>query len=533
MTVVDLLVFFVAVATGAAAFRAVFRDSDGAPPLRATLAGVAGLAATVAVLASATLWLQQAGDPWNNARLTPAVALHYGFQLYYPLHEGPVLSTVVGPVAFLAYWPIGFLRGSPTTLILAACALNLVITCLLLVALVRRLATGPALRWLVALVGVMLAVFYPALRYSLFSIHADAPALLLGGIGAGIVIFARDGLSWTRCFAAALCLALAVWAKQSLAPIFLAVALVAALHHGMAAALRFLAASVVSGATVSAVFVGWFGFSNLRDNMFAVPARHPWHQMNLATGEIFNGLNPVGVVAHLKVLLAAALVIVRESWALLAVLLAALAEHALGSRPGRRWPRRAWAAWFLIACGLMPTAAVGRIKVGGEVNHESFAIFFLVAAFLCWLASVAFERGRPLPVRAAAVLLVLTVVTAPRVLEYPGWRNTWENQNESAYRYDLRHPGEIYFPWNPLTSLFAEGKLYHFDYGVFDRNLGGARVSPEHVRAFLPAPRPVIASFIAHHDYLLHEYFPDYRERPALGELTGWKIYGLVPGTQP
>ena len=157
-------------------------------------------------------------------------------------------------------------------------------------------------------------------------------------------------------------------------------------------------------------------------------------------------------------------------------------------------------------------------------------VLFLVAALLCWLASIAQEQGRPLPGRIAAVLAVLVMINAPRALEYPGWSAAWDNHNEAAYRYDVRHPGQIYFPWNPLTSLLAEGKLYHFDYGVFDRNLGGAHVSAEHIAQHLPSPRPPIASFIAHHDYILRTYFPDYVSRAASPELFGWKLYG-PPGS--
>ena len=97
--------------------------------------------------------------------------------------------------------------------------------------------------------------------------------MFLGALGAGLVIFARDGLDWSRCFVAALCLTLAVWAKQSLAPIFIAVALVTALHHGARETFRLVLASAVVGGIVSAILVGWLGFTNLRDNMFANPDR--------------------------------------------------------------------------------------------------------------------------------------------------------------------------------------------------------------------------------------------------------------------
>ena len=95
MAFADYTLLFFAIAAGAIAFFAVLRDTAGANLLRLALASLAGLGATLTLLATATIWLQQTGDPWNNARLTPAIALHHGFKLYYPLHEGPVLSTVV------------------------------------------------------------------------------------------------------------------------------------------------------------------------------------------------------------------------------------------------------------------------------------------------------------------------------------------------------------------------------------------------------------------------------------------------------
>jgi hypothetical protein len=42
----------------------------------------------------------------------------------------------------------------------------------------------------------------------------------------------------------------------------------------------------------------------------------------------------------------------------------------------------------------------------------------------------------------------------------------------------------------------------------------------------VPSPRPPIASFIAHHNYILGAYYSDYVAREPLAELPGWKIYG-------
>jgi hypothetical protein len=522
----DAVILCSALAAGAAVARRLCPGISNRPSAGLAPALLVGLAVTLVALEAAALWLVQPEDPWNNARLTPAIALHHGFKLYYPLQDGPVLSTVVGPMAFLAYWPIGFFKGSPTTLILLASALNLAVCAGLGLALVRAASVNPLARSLGWLTGAQLVLFYPSLRYSIFCIHSDAPALFLGGLGAGLVIFSRDGLSWRRSLLVALCLTLAVWAKQSLVPIFAAVGVVAGLTHGITAVRRLIAASAIVGGLVSIVFVAWLGYTNLRDNMFAVPAQHPWNQMSLISGEIFNDLNAIGAAAHLKVLVAAALSLARENWLAFAVLSAALISQAREGGTRWRWPRKPWAAWFLIAICMIPTAAIGRIKVGGAVNHESFVMFFFIAALVCWLVQKNDDNHPADFTSLVAVLALLSLVNFPHAWEYRGWRATWDNQSEQAYRYDLHHPGAVYFPWNPLTSLLAEGKLYHFDYGVFDRNLGGAHVGTDHVMRDLPSPRPLIASYVAHHDYILRTYFSDYRPRVPIPDLPGWKIYG-------
>lgn len=502
----------------------VGRSTDLPPTGRLPFAVIAGLAAATASVAAAALWLDQTGDPWNAARLAPSLALDSGYALYQPLETGPVLSTVVGPVAFLAYWPVGFLRASPTALILAASALNLLVFALVASSLLRRIAVDPATRLFAGIVALQLALLFPSLRYSLFCIHADAPALALATVGI-LVVLSPSALTWRGAALAALCFALATWAKQSLAPIFPAAALLVAMRDGRRAAGRLLGACALVGSVVSLAFVLWFGFENLRFNMFAVPARHPWLQMSLATGEIYSGLEAIGAAARLKVLLAAMLHIVRSAWPLFALFAFLLGERLLRRAPGEtRWPRTPWAAFALVAVALLPTAATGRVKLGGAVNHESFSIFFLVLATVAWLADHSASLTRL--ARLGAVSAVLLLVVGPRVVDYRGWRAAHENQNEAAYCYELAHPGRVYFPWNPLTSILAQHRVYHFDYGVYDRNLGQALVTPAHIALALPSPRPVIASYRAHHDHILRKYFPDYVLLPADPELPGWKLYG-------
>ena len=489
---------------------------------------LAFFATTVAVIAIAALWLGTPHDPWNAARLTPIVALQGGTALYQPLDQGPVLSTVVGPMAFIFYWPICLLLpSSPTPLILAAGALNLFSFAVLLFSLLTRFRVSQREKLLAALVAVHLALSFASLRYSLFSIHADAPALILGATGCGLLILSDGPIGWGRAITATTLLAVAVWSKQTSAPLYATALLVALNRDGMRGFLRMGAACLGSGALVSASLILSCGFEELRSNMLTVPLRHPWMQMSLTTGEIFKSVLAVGTAAKIKVVAAECLHLVRTNWPLFAALLAAFAL-GLARAPLKTLFRSRWASFGLTAILLFPTAALGRTKVGGEINHESFVILFLIAAFVCWLLEAEFPVGTR-PVVIVCVLTPLALSNAPRLMEYPGWRSANDNQNEAAYRYDKSQPGRIYFPWNPLTSVLNDGKVYHFDYGVFDRDLGGAEVSRQHILAGLPSPRPLIASYVAHHDYILRKHFPDYVRRKADPDLPDWQIYGPPP----
>jgi hypothetical protein len=527
---VDALVGAVALALGLATAATAWGQADLAPGLRLAVALIGGATAVGGVFGAATEWLDQPGDPWNAARLAPAVALHYGYGLYYPLDTGPVLSTVVGPVSFLAYWPIGFLRSTPSALIFAGSALNLAVFALIVRALLRRTATDPATAWFAGFIGLHLAIAYPALRYSLFCIHSDAPALALIAVGVLVLLGGDPEVTAWRAAGAALCFTLAMWAKQSCVLVFVATAVILVLRDGRRTTVRFIAASAVVGAGVSLVFTTWLGFGALWMNMFQVPAHQAWYDMSLTTGAIHGSLAATGLAPKARVLVAATLQIVRSNWPLFALVAALFAEAYLHRQPGKPWwPRQNWAPFAFLAIALLPSAAVGRAKAGGAFNHESLSIFFLGLALISWLAEAATADRRVRVLGVTCVAGVLLAINLPRACEYRGWLAAWSNPNEESYNYDRAHPGQVYFPWFPLSSLLAEGKLYHFDWGVLDRNMGGAFVTPDHLAHGLPTARPVVAMNSRQYNYILRTYFPDYVRLTAELAVGDWQLYGPPP----
>lgn len=57
---------------------------------------------------------------------------------------------------------------------------------------------------------------------------------------------------------------------------------------------------------------------------------------------------------------------------------------------------------------------------------------------------------------------------------------------EQSFEQARTNPGRVYFASNPLSVLLAEGKLYHFDYGLFDRDLAGRMPTRAEFLAHVP-----------------------------------------------
>ncbi len=87
---------------------------------------------------------------------------------------------------------------------------------------------------------------------------------------------------------------------------------------------------------------------------------------------------------------------------------------------------------------------------------------------------------------------------------------------DNVFRYSKAHPGSIYFPDYPLAVLLAEGHLYHFSWGLQDREQAGYPVNAQeflrytphsHVMALTLMNFPWEAAIQAHCGQMLHPPF--------------------------
>ena len=165
-----------------------------------------------------SLWMSMPSIPWNAARLSVSMAFMKGYNLYSPIHEGPIISLIAGPVAPIVYIP-ATLASTPTGAILFAglicmglVLLPLLASCWISLPDVRRSPVGALYGFLFAASAIILfSDFFGVLVF----IHTDQTALGFGLLSCLALLKAMHGPRKHLMLAtAATMVVLAVWSKQ-------------------------------------------------------------------------------------------------------------------------------------------------------------------------------------------------------------------------------------------------------------------------------------------------------------------------------
>ena len=433
-----------------------------------------GLAVLVAVLSPLVILAVLRGFPGDleaDHRLAPTFALVHGYRLYYPPDSGPALSTLYGPVTALFYLP-ATLASTPMVAILIGTLWAMIAFFAASFATIRVAAGSIWTKWW-QLLGLTLALvwFVGPVERNASHIHADAPALACAALAC---LFAmrerRTFFAWENELVAALCGTLAVFAKQNMAPVLVAVAIWFALRGGRDL-WRFITFSIVLAAVMAGFTVTVLSSpSAFFFNCLVMPTHQPLDKTLL-----FPALSEICGFGLMLLLIPFAFI--ARAWA----------RSDAGTRGfllGRRTP-------LLILAGVLmvPAAIAGRMKWGGNENSLGLALFFFVLALLAEIAAVRDEaeaRLWSIPVLACCLVGLMPAA-------YFSVKSRPASPIQQAFVYARQHPGQVYFPQFPLVHLMAEGKLYHFSWGLTDRRNAGVPVSDEHFRANISPNAEVLA----------------------------------------
>ena len=476
----------------------------------------------------------------TSGRLAPPLAMVHGEKVYKPADSGIIFNTIYPPISYLAYAPAALFR-SPTAAITAgsSIALMLGLAPILGLCLARHGDTGKAPSPLFS--AFVFLAFWRFVFISLlgitFAIHADAPAFSIGAMACVVLYAGRlaPSLSTKTLAGSAILAAMAIWTKQTSATLLVVLPIWVFLAHGRAAGLRYCGWGAVALATLTATFVLIFGGRNLAFNLMEIPKSHPW----VFAPDYWKGFLAIGVEASTFVL---------PTFLMLGMLLLAIHWWERSNAPieaddrgrfdrlGATLRRNYWALFVAVGLSMIPMSFLTRIKVGGAFNAYVHVLYYLVAAIcvvlLDWHARN-LERGAYRVNAAIKIALLLSPVSPllivdSRLIDRVAYTTKFaENPEEYAYRYALKHPGEVYYPWNPLATFLAEGRSYHFEGGTVDRELGGFLVSESHFRRYTPERLRLVAysPSALYSSHWSMKYLQNFKRQVVIDELPGWVCY--------
>src|SRR3989338_5655741 len=330
--------FFVSLAVGFLTFQ-LGRRRAGWPADSKRLALFLPAALTLLLAMLAYKILHSPFDDQNWSRLQRTFLIAHGLPIYFGKDAGPVINSIYGPVAAIAFLPAVVFHSLPAIM---RSAEFLAIAFFFLPVLWLHLGHG---RKKEALAGAgfffVFAFFFfltSSIRNGAFHVHADAPALGLGALACAFIYF-RNGNMRCLCFPlSAVCAVLAFYTKQVMAPLFLALPLYVGITEGRRAALQYTAWLFATAAFFTALFFQRFGGEHLFFNLFVLPSRHPWRDADPLKAWMFAGTK-----------------LVRESF-FIALL------GFLAFRDRNRVPQRGWPLFLLVAIFLIPASLAGRAK---------------------------------------------------------------------------------------------------------------------------------------------------------------------------
>ncbi len=449
------------------------------------------------VAAAAWLWRCLCLFPihgWNEIRLMPTFMWVHGLSPYPAPGGGPATTWIYGPLPLALQLPATLAANVGQALLIAG-IINLAVTAIAIAVVCALWPTPSASRNPTArlLAAAVCFALWPRTNFEF--LQADNAAVAVGLLSLLCLQVSESPRS--RWLAAAGCAA-AIASKQSLLGLAAAQCLYLALHRdlrtGWLHALRVLALTGGIVALTAAVFGG----PGVRFHLLTLPAGLPWAaSLSGRLASVWPYLLVQGILPMAMLLAQGPQVWRRESpWLL---------------------PALAWiSAWPLDLLGLFTT--------GGSINSLHGALLLLPPAAVLVMTATNAPRWHTAAATITTALLVFRLLTtAPQ---------TWRPRSEAlrqGERLARSLPGQVYFPWHPLISYYADGRFYHTEDGLFIHWLTGHPTVTTSTSKYLPAHLHAVAFLRGEMDWgIARTLIPGNAQESDFGY---WHLYSWLPRT--
>lgn len=414
------------------------------------------LIAAALVAAALWLWLSWCIFPlrsWNDIRLAPTFALKLGLP-FYPGVDGAASTWMYGPLPVWLNWPATWMPG-PGEALLVAGGINMGVQVAAILAVCLAWPTPHS--GSISLGGRLLAAavtiaIWPWANWQF--LQADNYAVGCGLLANLVLVRSRgEAAAWG---AAGLATAGLMCKQTSLGVPLGQVAWLAA-TAGTIPTLRHVGRLALTGGGWLAVLLATTDPSRAWFTAILTPAGLPW------ANDIFERF--MDLAPHFAVQLAVPV----ATW-LWFVRRRATADLLL--------PTLTWAAAWL-------PGLASAFKIGGTLNNlQGFPLWLPPAAVVvsAALSQLPWGRGTRITLAVAAIGAITgrintrpVTIWQPLIVAY-----------DDAHDLSRQFPGQIWFPWNPLVTVFSEGRLYQVEDGLYVRSLVNRPVPQSVSREHMP-----------------------------------------------
>jgi hypothetical protein len=411
------------------------------------------------LLAGAFLWSTFCTTPlviWNPPRLAPTFAIADGLDPYAAGDSALHMGMMYMPM--FALWNLPATLAPNLTLAFAIeWSLNLVAIFLPAWLLFRWVWPERRHAWAALLATLLIRLSSESAGSAFLFLHLDALCIGFVLVAALALLRAIESGSSRACAVAGIFAAASVWTKQLAVVAPVALLTWALWQRRPGVARRFLFWCVGAGSAFGLIFCAWFGPEKLYFSVYLLPSRLP-REINSAT------LRELGVTFLNTHWLWCAL------WVVLGSFLWQQLRHARTESRGTKLS----ALMMWLALWHLPLGFLAQFIPGGALNSLYTLNFASVA--LAWSAV---ERWRAAPTTAASLrfprLLLGAVAVGAAIFALSRFQTIWRptDYQDQLVATARAHRGKIYFPFNPLVTLFTEKRILPFDDAISDLSFAG------------------------------------------------------------
>lgn len=438
---------------------------------------------------------------WTSIRLMPSFALLKGLPLYSLPKSPPWVMVGYGPLYPLAYLPAS-LASTPVSAVwigTTAAFTFILVPVALISQLVCRSGTLGALSppftsFILTLLFAMIALMSPALNYVMSSIHVDAPALGLLLMAAYFMLLGvaeADARARRFCILSGMSAGMSLCCKLNILPSVVALSLFAIWLFPRLNVMFFLASAAASVACSYMLSAYMNGLDSILTSI-KVLGSFPWAKVHVSSGGVhFTDEVIYGFLGKVETA-------VKLTWDYLTsnglgILFSLFCLGKLAGESGVAAKERpfAWKVillFLLLAAFLFPASIASLGKHGGDVNSR--ALFVLPLTLACFFSAffVGCQSGELVRRVLYVTGIVLPVLAFIPLSNFVSHAKVAEpSLLEQDFNLLKSHPGQYYFPYDPLAHVLAENHFRPSIDPVYCYAVANMSVRKEAFRKALPS----------------------------------------------